>query len=290
MKINKILFGLAIAILGVMTSCDTDVEGALYSPMSQNVSFETKNPAAVTTAETSVTIPVRITRSITTGTYTANFTAVASEDGIFTNDADGAVTFADGQGVAIINVTASNLAKGADYTYTLTLTDAEVATADTITNTQNITTTIKIHSDYNWVSAGSCTFVDYTFSENGDAAQNVSIQYAEGTNIYRIVKPFIAVYGEGPDGFTTDTGIQFTLNDDYTINFIAGNEDVICELSDATDKYSFCWVPGYIGSYCILDCDGNVYEAEMLGLVNGEGYYTGFAFAFEWTTGWPGHQ
>ena len=283
MKINKILFGLAIAILGVMTSCDTNVEGVTYSPMSQNVSFETKAPAAITTSESSITVPVRITRSITVGTYTANFTAVASEDGIFTNDANGSVTFADGQGVAIINVTADNLKKGADYIYTLTLSDADEATADTITNKQNITTTVKIHSDYNWISGGSCTFIDYTFSD-GDKAQNVPIQHAEGTNLYRIVKPFIAVFGGGSEGFTTDTGIQFTLNDDYTINFVVGADDIICE----ADQYTFCWPAKYVGSYCILNCDGNLYEAEMLGLVDGEGYYTGFAFAFEWTTGWPG--
>ena len=28
----------------------------------------------------------------------------------------------------------------------------------------------------------------------------------------------------------------------------------------------------------------------ILGLVGGEGYYTGFAFAFQWTTGWPGEN
>jgi len=27
----------------------------------------------------------------------------------------------------------------------------------------------------------------------------------------------------------------------------------------------------------------------MLGLVSGDGYYTGFSFAFQWTTGWPGN-
>jgi hypothetical protein len=286
MKINKILLGLAVAMLGVMTSCNTDVEGVTYSPMGQNVSFETSAPATVTTAETSVVIPVRIVRSVVANEYTANFTTKASEEGIFTNDANGAVKFEAGQGVAIINVKADNLAKCVDYTYTLKLSEAEVAGRDTITNTQNDSIVIKIHSDYNWISGGSCTFVDYTFAENGQGAKDVPIQHAEGTNLYRIVQPFIAVYGKGGNGFTTDTGIQFTLNNDYTINLVANDDDIVC----SADQYDFCWVKKYEGSYCILQCNGNVYQASMLGLDNGDGYYTGFSFAFQWTTGWPGQK
>jgi len=286
MKINKILLGLAVAMLGVMTSCNTDVEGVTYSPVGQNVSFETSAPATVTTSETSVVIPVRIVRSLTADEYTANFTTEASEEGIFTNDANGAVKFEAGQGVAVINVKADNLAKGVDYTYTLTLSEADVAGRDTITNKQNASIVITIHSDYNWISAGSCTFVDYTFSEDGQAAKNVPIQQAEGTNLYRIVQPFMAVYGKGKSGFTTDTGIQFTLNDDFTIDLVADDDNIVC----TADQYDFCWVPKYVGSYCVIQCNGNVYQASMLGLVDGAGYHTGFAFAFQWTTGWPGQQ
>lgn len=286
MKINKILLGLAVAMLGVMTSCNTDVEGVTYSPMGQNVSFETSAPATVTTSETSIVIPVRIVRSQVANEYTANFTTKASEEGIFTNDANGAVKFEAGQGVAIINVKAEKLAKGVDYTYTLKLSEAEVAGRDTITNTQNDSIVIKIHSDYNWISAGSCTFVDYTFSENGQAAKDVPIQNAEGTNLYRIVQPFIAVYGKGGNGFTTDTGIQFTLNPDYSITLVANDDDIVC----TADQFDFCWVEKYEGTYCVLQCSGNVYQATMLGLQNGDGYYTGFSFAFQWTTGWPGQK
>lgn len=286
MKINKILFGLAIAMVGVMTSCNTDVEGVTYSPSGQNVSFETAAPATVTTSETSITIPVRIVRSVTSGAYTANFTTEASEDGIFTNDANGAVTFNDGQGVAIINVKADNMKKGVDYTYTLTLSEAEVAARDTITNKQNASVVVKIHSDYNWVSGGACTFVDYTFTEDGAAARNVPIQHAEGTNLYRIVQPFIAVYGKGGNGFSTDTGIQFTYNADNTIDLVYDADGIVC----TADQFDFVWVEKYVPDYCNILCNGNVYQASMLGLQNGDGYHTGFAFAFQWTTGWPGQQ
>ena len=285
MKINKIFLGLAVAMMGVLTSCETDVEGITYTPMAQNVSFEVENPSTITTSENSLTILVRVIRSITNGAYTANFTAEASEEGIFSNDGNGSVTFADGQGVAVVNVTASNLAKGVDYTYTLKLSEAEAAAADTITKTQNLTTTVSIHSDYNWVAAGTCTFVDYTFSESdeGDAASKVTILHAEGTNLYRIVQPFIAVYGGGSAGFTTDTSIDFLLNADGTITLVYDADGIVC----SADQYDFVWVEQYVPDYCNITCQGNVFIAEMLGLVNGDGYYTGFGFAFQWN-GMPG--
>lgn len=286
MKINKLFLGLAVIALGALTACNTDVEGEYYTPMGQNISFETAKPSTITTSETSLTIPVRITRSITKGAYTANFTAEASEDGIFSNSANGIVEFADGQGVTEITVNANNLKKGVDYTYTLSLSSTDVATADTITKTQNVQTVITIHSDYNWVSAGSCTFVDYTFADGDDgaAAQNVAIEHAEGTNLYRIVNPFISVYGGGSAGFTKDTGIQFTLNSDNTISLVYDANGVVAE----ADQYTFVWVQQYVPDYCNITCTGNVYQCEMLGLISGEGYYTGFAFAFQWTKGWLG--
>ena len=286
MKINKYFLGLAVVLMGGLSSCNTDVEGVKYTPMNQNVSFETAKPSTVTTAESSLTIPVRIIRSMTNGSYTANFTATASEEGIFTNDANGTVTFAEGQGVAIINVKADNLAKGKDYTYTLTLSEKDVATTDTITKSQNISTVITIHSDYNWVSAGSCTFVDYTFSENGSAAKGVAIQHAEGTNLYRIVKPWATIYKGG-----SDTGIQFTYNNsDNTIKLVYDENGYVATYQSGGNTDIFVWLEQYEGTYCIVKCSENVYECEMLGMENGEGYYTGFAFAFQWTEGWPGQK
>jgi hypothetical protein len=288
MKINKYFLGLAVILLGGLTSCETDVEGPTYTPMGQNISFETAEPSTITTSETALTIPVRVVRATTTGAYTANYTVEASDEGIFSDSGNGSVTFADGEGVAVITVNANNLAKGKDYTYTMKFSDQEVATADTITKTQNAQTVIKIHSDYNWVSAGSCLFVDYTFTEsdNGEAAKNVPIINAEGTNLYRIVQPFMAVYGKGGNGFTVDTSIEFTLNSDFSINLVHDADGIVC----TADQYDFCWVDEYVPDYCFVVNNGNIYQASMLGLVSGEGYYGGFAFAFQWTTGWPGEN
>jgi hypothetical protein len=218
-----------------------------------------------------VTIPVRVVRATTTGSLTANYTAAASDEGIFTDSGNGSVTFADGEGVAIITVNANNLEKGKDYTYTLTFGAAEAATADTITNSQNLQTVIKIHSDYNWVSAGTCTFVDYTFSD-GDAAKNVAIRHAEGTNLYEIVDPFYALYKESGDN------IPFYLNPDNSIKF---DEGVVAEFSG----YGIYFDTENYPDYCNVQQNGNIFQVSHL-LLQGTSLYTG-AFAFQWN-GWPG--
>jgi len=271
MKINKYFLGLAAVLLFGLTSCETKVEGTMYTPMSQNVSFETAKPSTISTSESSLVIPVRVVRASTNGSFTANYTATASDEGIFTDSGNGSVTFADGQGVAVITVNANNLEKGKDYTYTLTFGAAEAATADTITNSQNLQTVIKIHSDYNWVSAGTCTFVDYTFSD-GDAAKNVAIRHAEGTNLYEIVDPFYALYEESGDN------IPFYLNPDNSIKF---DEGVVAEFSG----YGIYFDTENYPDYCNVQQNGNIFQVSHL-LLQGDKLYTG-AFAFQWN-GWPG--
>lgn len=204
MKINKYFLGLAVILLGALTSCETDVKGdVMYTPMGQNISFETAEPSTITTSQSSLTIPVRIIRSLTSGSYTANFTAEASEEGIFSISNGTSVTFAEGQGVVVMEVTASNLAKGKDYTYTLTLSPVDVATADTITKKQNISTKISIHSDYTWKSLGKGHYSSPDFWED---EMDVVIEQAEGTSIYRI-----------KDLFEKDCHVQFSIGADNMV-------------------------------------------------------------------------
>lgn len=284
MKLNKYFLALVVFAGSLLTSCNQDNEGAIYRPYTQNVSFEVEEPGQVLANTSSVEVPVRLIRSDKSESYTAHYSLDVSEEGIFSTDGNGSVTFEPGQSIAVVTVKANNMQMGNEYECTLTLSEADIALADTILNNANYKTVVSVMCDYNWVSAGTCKFIDYTFSD-GDSADGVAIENAEGTNLYRIVEPFISVYGKGADGFEKESGIEFYLNSDYSITYKVGAGDIVC----TADGYSFVWLDKYVPDYCYSVNEGNYYEASFLGLVNGEGYYTGFAFGFEWTEGWPGN-
>ena len=283
MKICKYIIGL-FALVGLMTSCDKDNVGGIYTPYTQNISFESDEAVNILTEESSADFTIRLVRNITKGEYTVHYVFDTEDGDIFTDENGGTVTFADGQAVAVISMKASNMEKGVEYTGTLTLSDEDIETADTIIGNPIVITNITVMCDYEWVEAGKCKFTDYTFSgETPFTEENVTIIHAEGTNIYRIVKPFMAIYGEGDEGFSTDTGITFELNDDYSITLIT-NGGIVA----SADQYSFVWLDQYVPDYCNIVCNGNIFQCSMLGLIEGD-LYPGFAFDFEWTEGWPGN-
>jgi hypothetical protein len=175
MKINKYFLGLAVAIIGGLTSCNTDVEGDRYSTGRDNVSFEAASKSlSVPVEESTATIAVKLTRGNVASAYTAKYVATASADGIFTDDCNGVVNFEAGQGTATINVKAANLEKEVKYTYTMVLSDADIATADTITKSQITEYTITVQREGDWTawkkwnSAGTADYYYSGFFFSGD--------------------------------------------------------------------------------------------------------------------------
>lgn len=150
-----------------------------------------------------------------------------------------------------------------------------------------LATTVTFSKVMTWSEAGKCTFVDYNFSSNGAAAENVVIMHADGTNIYRIVAPFQAIYSDDPDeGFDTDTGFTFYLNDDLSISF----DEEIGTIGYPGYTYAYVWGVGQFAdyaSYCSVTHQDNIYDVRCLRLRNNADLFTGH-FAFMWTEGWPG--
>lgn len=273
MNIKKYLFGvMAIALCGLMTSCDTDNIGAKYNPSFQNVSFEVEKASTITTSETTITVPVRVTRSLTSGSYTANYTLTSENEGVFSSPDNGAVTFAEGSGVAYINLVASNLEKGKDYSCKIALSEKDVATTDTITKTQVTETIISIHADYNWVAAGTCKFIDFNFAddeENGEAVDGVKIENGEGSNVYRIIDPYRTLYGSS----VAAGNITFTQNADGSIQLTNGRHCTVGSYTIYSDNVDY-------GAYCYVENVGNHYAVNHL-LLAGTSLYIGY-FEFIW--------
>ena len=271
---KKYIFGLALMAGFFLTSCDTDNEGAIYNPSWQNISFEKANANQLLTQDATLSIPVRLIRSNVSETYTAHYSLTSEQEGIFTDNGGGQVTFEKGKNDAIVTLTANNMQKGTLYEATLTLSDADKAQADTITNGAITATKISVMCDYVWVDAGTCTFTDFIFSEdeNGATAENIPIINGQGSNVYRILRPHYYVYKD--DAFATDAAnIEFYLNDDNSIKLPAGTSAYLA-------GYYLYMDYGDYASYCFVEQDGNTYKVNHL-LLSGSNLYTG-SFSFTW--------
>ena len=204
---KKYILGLAVLAGGLFASCDTDNEGAIYSTTAQNISFSSAKPATVVTKASSVTVPVSIVRTNTSGEYTAHYTLSSDEAGIFTDSSNGTITFAAGEWSKTINIDAANMKGGTLYTCTLTLSEADVLTTDTVLNKKNnAVTTIRVMCDYDWVAVGKGF---YSSPEWWEEEYDVDIEKAEGTNLYRI-----------KDLFAKGYDIQFTIGADNVVTVL----------------------------------------------------------------------
>lgn len=271
---KKYILGFALLAGLALTSCNKDNEGAIYQPSWQNVSFEMESPNQILTQDASITIPVRLIRANTEGAYTAHYTLASETEGIFTDNNSGQVTFEVGKNEAFVNLSAANMKKGNLYEAVLTLSDADVAQNDTITGTAVNETKISIMCDYNWVSAGTCTFTDFNFSESddGDSAKGVEILNGEGSNVYRIVSPLYTVYGD--KAFLTNApNIDFYLNADGSISLPEG------QVCDMAGYWLYMDTKNY-GGYCFVEQSGNTYVVHHL-LLQGSSLYIG-QFMFTW--------
>ncbi|MDY6205382.1 MAG: hypothetical protein SPI30_01335 [Prevotella sp.] len=202
-RLNKFLLGAALLAVGILSSCNTDNEGRLYTPTNSNVTLENAAPATIQSYETSKDIVVRVFRSTTAGEQTVAYSFTPDTDGIFTDTNGGQATFADGSGVALITIKAENMERGSTYGFTITLDEALKSTIDTVTNHANYTTTVSVFCDYNWVSVdGKGSLVSAAFGETWE----VDLMKAEGYNVYKV----LSMYAENVD-------VIFEIADDNSV-------------------------------------------------------------------------
>lgn len=260
MKANKYLMGLVVALAG-LTSCNTDVEGDYYSSDFANVSFDSKGTSvSLKNTESTATIPVRVTRAKTEGAYTATYTAEASAPGVFTESGNGTVSFADGEGSAIINVTANNVEKEVNYTYTLKLSDASVATADTITNNQISTYTISLFREGDWTewkkwnSAGTGNFI-YGGHFSGLSGDDPGLPFLYRQNIVSTNKYQLKIqhWGGNVDlvmDYDSNTGVVKIASESFTgFNSSTYGDIYVMDYND--------WLVKYGGGSASADLNGS---------------------------------
>lgn len=278
MKITKYLFGLALLALGMsMTSCDKENEGAIYNPASSNVSWEQK-AYSTKTAEETIEVPIMISRATKDGELTVNYTVEASDPEVLSDDHNGKVNFAAGEGMATVKVKAANMEKGTTYTYTMTLDDASAAADENLSAIKTIT--VRIESDYTWLDGGTCRFIDFNFGDGVEGEVEV-LKAQENPNIIKLLNPFLALYGENPDDAE-----YFKDSDDIIVTFYdapdaSGN---VGEIGTGLimGEYTIEYLPSRYPSYCYFQADDNYYTVGHLIGVDGEPTYVGgFDFEYE---------
>jgi hypothetical protein len=182
MRISKKIFGMAIVAAALFTSCNKDVEGAIYNGQNNaGVSFTAATLAAVEVPASNPVFEVEIVRGNTaaaaTGSVTASLKAGSTViGGVTVSD----FNFAAGENATTVKVNIAPLEVGVQGTLTLALSDADASIGAVKT------ATLKVSKAYEWVSLGKATFVDAFVGATG----NPEVLKADGFERYRVMAPY----------------------------------------------------------------------------------------------------
>lgn len=184
MRISKKIFGLAIVAAALFTSCNKDVEGAIYNNQDNaGVSFTASTLSTVEVPASNPVFDVEIIRGNTAQAATGTVNAVLKSG---TTTISGVTVsnfnFAAGENKTTVQVNISPLEVGVAGTLTLTLADAD-ASIGAIT-----ATTIKCSKAYEWISLGKGTYTDNWLGVEA----NVEMWKADGFDRYRVAAPYAA--------------------------------------------------------------------------------------------------
>ena len=181
MKINKILFGFAIVMAALFTSCNKDNEGAIYNNQEgAGLSFTASTLVAVEVPASNPVFEVEILRGNISGAASGNVTATLK---VGETELSGVTVsgynFADGQNSTTVSVNISPLEVGVVGSLTLTIADAD-ASVGAIKSA-----TMKVSKAYEWESLGKGAFVDNFFG----FVSEPEIMKAKGYERYRVMAP-----------------------------------------------------------------------------------------------------
>ena len=181
MRISKKIFGMAIVAAALFTSCNKDVEGAIYSNQSNaGVSFTASTLSAVEVPASNPVFDVEIVRGNTVGAATGSLSATLMAGkteipGVTVSS----YSFADGQNSTTVSVNISPLEVGVAGSLTLTIADADASIGGVKS------ATMKVSKAYEWKSLGKGQFYDNFFGMTSQP----EILKAEGFDRYRVIEP-----------------------------------------------------------------------------------------------------
>ena len=180
MRINKILFGFAIVMAALFTSCNKDNEGAIYNNQGgAGLSFTASTLSAVEVPASNPVFDVEMVRGNIAAAASGNITATlkAGEETLASNSV--AYNFAAGENSTTVSVNIAPLPVGVVGSLTLTIADADASVGGVKS------TTMKVSKAYEWESLGKGAFVDNFFG----FVSEPEIMKAKGYERYRVMAP-----------------------------------------------------------------------------------------------------
>lgn len=202
---KKYILAIAVLLTGLVTSCDKDVEGAIYSDNDTSFSFVIPKQSIEVTADDNGVVKIPVYRSNKNGEakvgIVMNDEAIA-ENVLKLNTPD--ITFKDGESVAYVELGFGSVNDlGATSKYVTTLSFKE---GTSLSPSAEASTEITIQRRLTWEDYGTGHYTSTIFvadDEGTPLEMEILIQKAKEGNIYRMV-----------DLITEGYPIVFSLSED----------------------------------------------------------------------------
>src|SRR3712207_1210445 len=224
MKRNNYILGVMMAAMALFMSWDKDNVGTVYEPTGTNISFM-QEAISQTVSTASTDIVVGLSRFGAAGAYTAHYTLKEMSDRVFTDANQGTAVYEDGKSMTSIVLKADRMEKGKTYTVKLLLSDADVATADTVIGKPVKEVTVSVTCDFDWKDLGAVTNQS---GFNDGAIGKVKAYEAATSEGWKVYK-FEDIFGKGFSIIakaTDKTGTTFVVEKQAGWNYSSTYGDV----------------------------------------------------------------
>lgn len=244
--LNSMAVCLAMA-LTILTGCNTDAEGVVYTPDAEGYSFASAQTNVEATTEDQGVIRIPIYRNRSTGASSVSLEASMDEEtaNIFTLSSS-EIAFADGENVAYAELNYGNLDNlGPTTSYTIMLSIPEENSSISADSSIEVVVRRKL----TWESIGTGEYISQLFEQSWPQP----VEKAQEGNVYRL-----------PDCIVEGYPIIFTLSDDG--QELVGWDIQATGYEDSTYGMVYFLPTG-------MQRQGNVLEFPMQGLVALQGGY-----------------
>lgn len=228
MRLKKYFWGLCVAAMGLLTSCDQDNMEPVYEGSTMGVTFSINTQNVSFPATGYEGFDVEVIRAVSEKEATVSLSASMKDGSAVPSEIQvpSSVTFEAGKFTATIHVTVGDITPGEKYNLVLKLGEEEAPVDATLQKT------ITIYRDYTYSSIGTGEYTTTFFTLEDGSAQSFPVevmQADQNPNLYKAVdvyeEGYDIVFQVGTDGESVSVERQAALSDlnGYGTTYVAGS-------------------------------------------------------------------